>query len=108
MTDKKITPEIAEALGMVSAQISEALMKAGDQYENLLDWSDLVLAAFLGARGFTAVECERDKGLSLAQAKAMLVHQFMQSLAMPERAWQVVKTADKTVPSAGIIPIRRH
>lgn len=106
--DHKMTPAQAEALGDVSAKITQLLFDAGHANPELL-WPELVIAATLAIRALAVRECATNPAMTAARAHNIVVHSIALALNAPDGIIKIVKDGNTGGPDqAGTIPVRRH
>jgi hypothetical protein len=103
MSEPTMTPEIADAVGAVSA----AMIDAPAQHP-ALDWQDLIVAGALALRGIAAHARHCDQALSQMAVDLTLGGLFFQVMALPPEVVKIVSEPGDGKHKAGFLPVRRH
>jgi hypothetical protein len=101
----EMSPQIAEGIGALAADLMQVLFDARAQYPEL-GFPHLLSAAAVAMRGLGAVARRQDQSLSAPAVNDELLRQFLIVLAMPDELIRIV--ADGKQDKAGFIPVRRH
>ena len=107
--EPEMTIEKAEALGAVSAAVTQVLFNASHAHPDL-DWEKLAIATVIGLRGLMARERAKTPALSERRANAMLLRAIAIAMSVPSEAIRIVKDDNEQdgPDQAGTIPVRRH
>jgi hypothetical protein len=102
---KQLTPEDAEALTDVSAKVMQTLFDATHAHP-ALSWTDLVMATTVAMRGLAARECKNNPVLPMQVAKALMMMNIAQAMALPDEIVVAVGDDDPGRPDiVGVIPL---
>lgn len=107
MSNKQITAEQAEAIGNMAAGQMDIARRILVDNPNL-HWLHGVAACALACRGLAEIQMRATPELTLDEARALMLGQFLQIMAMPPELVRSIETAHGDAPATIVIPVNKH